>query len=117
MTTLSDLQDRWFKEDVALGQQQSAAELSALKGSSFDWLQFGASVLGKAMEPSTPTTSSSNTVINSNVDHSGWGVNFGDGAVLTSNRQQLPAIGGFGLAALLIAIATAFLLSQRKRRA
>jgi hypothetical protein len=116
MTTLSDLQDKWFKEDVALGQQQSAAELSAINGSSFDWLQFGASVLDSAMEPSAPTTSTSSTVINSNVDHSGWGVNLGDGAVLSNNRQQLPTLGGFGLA-VLIAVATAFLLSQRKRRA
>lgn len=117
MTTLSDLQDKWFAEDMALGQKQSASEMSALKGSSVDWLQLGASVLGKAMESSTPTTASSESAGAAGFDNSGWNVNFGNGAVQTSKRQQLPAVGGFGMAALLIVIAAALLLPKRKRRA
>lgn len=82
------------------------------------WINAGASVLGKALSGSAggPSRADASQRVEQVFDSSGWNVNFGAGAV-TSDRQQLPAVGGgFNTTAVILIVAglVAWKIANRK---
>lgn len=75
----------------------SGGKLMPGAGGGMDWMTLGSSFvsgLGGGLGKSGPSSAMSRADNNQiDFDHSGWVVQFGDGTV-TTDRQQLPAIGG-----------------------